>query len=266
MLMAENKILVVDDEANMRILYRKFLEDEGYSVFDEEGCRQALDTLQKHKIDVVLLDIIMPGMGGVECFGEIKKISGQTQVIMITSVTDIHTGIDAMKKGAFDYLVKPPKKRELLDAVDRAIKKKESIKDLKPFKVHQTILLNSAGLVMFSKNFEPGVAFEEDFFGGMLTAIKMFIQDTLPVEGSLKNIEHGDYKILVEEGRNFFIAVVGKGEDLASVREKMGITAFRIDKTFGDIISGWRGETRDFVRIEKEFEELFVDSLIKSSG
>jgi hypothetical protein len=221
--------------------------------------------LQKFKIDVVLLDIIMPGMGGVECFGEIKKISEQTQVIMITSVTDIHTGIDAMKKGALDYLVKPPKKSELLDAVEKAIEKKESIKNLKPFKVHQTILLNSAGLVMFCKNFDPGVAFEEDFFGGMLTAIKMFIQDTLPVEGSLKNIEHGDYKILVEEGRNFFLAVVGEGEDLSAVREKMGATASRVDNNFGEIISGWRGETADFEGIEKEFEELLVDSLMKSS-
>ncbi|MCP4694057.1 MAG: response regulator [Desulfobacterales bacterium] len=254
--MARNKVLIVDDEKIMRILHSKFLSSAGCELYEAENCDQALYTVKNHDIDVVLLDIMMPGMNGVECFGEIKKINRQTEIVMMTSVTDIHTGVSMMKKGAFDYIVKPVKKKALLNTIQRAIKKKESAREMRPFKVHQTILLNTSGLVMFYKNFDPDTDLDEDFFGGMITAINMFIQDTLPTDGGLKSIEHGDHKILLERGRDFFLAVIGKGEDLSSVRQRMGATATRIDSEFGEIIGEWQGETDDFLGVEKVLEGL----------
>lgn len=257
--MARNKILIVDDEKIMRLLHAKFLNSLGAELYEAENCDQALDTVRNQEIDVVLLDIMMPGMSGVECFGEIKKISKKTEIVMMTSVTDIHTGVSMMKKGAFDYIVKPVKKKALLDAVRRAIEKKESTRDLKPFKIRYTLLLNTAGLVMFYKNFDLDADLDEDFFGGMITAINMFIQDTLPTEGGLRSIEHGEYKILLEKGREFFLAVIGDGEDLLSIREKLSATAARIESEFGEAISGWQGDAGDFRGAEKIFQQLLMN-------
>ncbi len=256
--MVRKKVLIVDDEKIMRLLHSKFLNTAGCELYEAENCDQALHTVRNEDIDVVLLDIMMPGMNGVECFNEIKKINEKTEIVMMTSVTDIHTGVNMMKKGAYDYIVKPVKKKALLDTVQRAIEKKESVRDLKPFKVHQTLLLDTGGLVMFYKNFDSDIDLDEDFFGGMITAINMFIQDTLPTVGGLRSIEHGDYKILLEKGRDFFLAVIGKGDDLSSVREKMGAAAARIDSEFGEVAADWQGETDDFRDAEKIFQELLA--------
>ncbi len=257
--MVRNKVLIVDDEKIMRLLHSKFLNASECALYEAENCDQALHTVRSEDIDVVLLDIMMPGMNGVECFNEIKKINKKTEIIMMTSVTDIHTGVNMMKKGAFDYIVKPVKKKALMDTVLRAIEKKASARDLKPFQVHQALLLSAGGLVMFYKNFDPDTDLDEDFFGGMITAINMFIQDTLPTDGGLKSIEHGDYKILLEKGRVFFLAVIGKGEDLSSIREKMGAAAARIESEFGDVMADWQGETDDFRDAGKIFRELFLN-------
>ena len=256
-------ILIVDDEPAIRRMFRRHLERGGYAVRDADGCRTALPLLTAHDIDVVLLDINMPGISGVECLAKIKERHPYVQVIMVTAVADIRTGIDVMKKGVFDYLNKPVKRQQLLDVVARAVAKKRSFV---PFTVNQAFLLNSAGLVMYHRNFHPEGHLDEDIFGAMFTAVKQFINDSLSFKNGLTNIEHGTSKILVEEGHGFFLAVVGEGDDVAPVKDKMKSTTERIARRYGEIIAEWRGDMQDFKDIEEEFTELIQHSLISSSS
>ena len=92
----------------------------------------------------------------------------------------------------------------------------------------------------------------------MFTAVKMFINDSFHISGGLKKIDHGDYQILVEDGPNFFIAVIGKGEDIMPIRGKMKRIINKIHNRFGAIINKWGGDLSNFEGIEEEFEELNI--------
>jgi len=177
-------------------------------------------------------------------------------------VDNIQTGVEVMKKGAFDYVVKPVKRTELLNAVENAIKdkeKKEQEEHLEPFKIHYVILLDNTGIVMYHRNLDPHFKLkDDDIFGSMFTAVKMFIKDSLRISGGLKHIDHGDYKILVEDGHNFFMAVIGTGEDVKVIREKMKRIINRIIHNYDTIIKNWNGDLSKFIGIEKEFEELQI--------
>ena len=90
----------------------------------------------------------------------------------------------------------------------------------------------------------------------MFTAIKMFIRESLQLGGELKNIEHGDYKILIEGGKEFYLAVIGKGEDITSFRGKMKNTISRVQKNYGAAIKKWNGDVKVFDGIEDDLSEL----------
>lgn len=266
--MTGERVLVVDDEAGIRKMFRRHLERSGYHIFEACSCEDAIQILKHEEIDVILLDIIMPKMNGVMCLGNIKSKFQEIPVIMVTGVNDIQTGVEVMKKGAFDYIVKPAKKNELLNAVGKAIKFKkdrEAEERSELFKIHYVLLLDNAGLVMFHKNLDPNFKLEDDdLFGSMFTAIKMFIKDSLHIAGGLKNIDHGDYKILVEDGPNFYMAVIGQGKNIDKIREKMKEIVTNIINDYGIVITDWDGDLGRFDGIEKEFQELIVDNKFES--
>ena len=101
------KILVVDDEIEVVQLLRDFLTSKGYEVYTALNGAEALAVVKEAKPDIVLLDIIMPGMGGIDTLKEIKKIDPTTAVIMVTALIDEELANRAVKLGAFDYIVKP---------------------------------------------------------------------------------------------------------------------------------------------------------------
>ena len=260
--MAGERILLIDDEAGIRKMFRRHLEKAGYQVFDAGNCDEALELLQRQEVDLILLDIIMPKKDGVFCLGEIKKEYENIPIIMVTGVDNILTGVEVMKKGAFDYIVKPIKRDDLIKAIENAIKEKERIAQetkVEPFQIHYVVLLNNTGIAMYHKNLDPDFLLkDDDLIGSMFIALRMFINDSFRINGGLKEIDHGDYQILVEDGQNFFLAVIGKGEDIKPIREKMQRTINKIYNDYGTIINNWRGNMGDFDGIEKEFEELIV--------
>ncbi|MHB8907554.1 MAG: response regulator [Syntrophales bacterium] len=101
------KILVVDDEAEVVRLLKDFLTSKGYEVATALNGAEALDKVREMKPDIVLLDIIMPGIGGIDTLKEIKKIDPTIAVIMVTAVVDEELANRAVKLGAFDYITKP---------------------------------------------------------------------------------------------------------------------------------------------------------------
>jgi len=110
------KILVVDDEAIIRDSLRDWLSDVGYQVLTAENGPQALEIIQKEKPGIAFVDLVMPGMDGIELLKRAKEISPNIEVVIITAYASIPTAITAMREGAYDYIEKPfcPERAELL--------------------------------------------------------------------------------------------------------------------------------------------------------
>ena len=105
--MKTKTILIVDDEPSMRIALSESLESCGYKVETSESGADALAKFEEGKFEVVITDMRMPGMGGMEVLRGIKKISSQTPVVVITAYGTVNTAVEAMKEGAADFLMKP---------------------------------------------------------------------------------------------------------------------------------------------------------------
>jgi len=110
------KILVVDDEAIVRDSLRDWLSDVGHQVLTAENGFQALEIIQKEKPSIAIVDLVMPGMDGIELLKRAKEISPGIEVVIITAYGSIPTAITAIREGAYDYIEKPfcPEKVELL--------------------------------------------------------------------------------------------------------------------------------------------------------
>jgi len=117
-------ILIVDDEETVRRLLHQKLSGEGYHCAEASSADQAVDKLRSNAVELVILDIKMPGKSGVELLPEIKANYPDTAVIMATAITDTHIAIQCMKEGAYDYLTKPFSLDEVLLSVDRALEKR----------------------------------------------------------------------------------------------------------------------------------------------
>jgi DNA-binding NtrC family response regulator len=116
-------VLVVDDDAGIRESFQLMLEDE-YEVVEAADGQRALDILGSRQVDLVLLDIRLPGMDGIEVLERMKAQDESVEVILVTAVRTIRAAVAAMKLGAFDYLTKPFEGDELLPLVRRALEKR----------------------------------------------------------------------------------------------------------------------------------------------
>ena len=121
-----SKILIVEDEASIRRVLVKILseEDKSHEIHEAEDGLIALNKIKKENFDLVLCDIKMPKMDGIEVLEFTKKIKPEIPIIMISGHGDLETAVDSMKKGAYDYISKPPDLNRLLNTVRNAIDKK----------------------------------------------------------------------------------------------------------------------------------------------
>jgi len=118
--MEKRRVLVVDDEPSVRESLRIVLK-ERYDVSGVSSANAALELISTEPFDVVMLDILMPGMDGLEALEQIKQRGTTPQVVMVTATKTVKTAVTAMKLGAFDYITKPFDVEELLVIVDRAV-------------------------------------------------------------------------------------------------------------------------------------------------
>jgi|YelNatPaOPRAMG01_1025707.scaffolds.fasta_scaffold00104_3 DNA-binding NtrC family response regulator len=116
-------VLVVDDERDLLQSLEKALVKEGYRVFLAERARLGLEILQRESVDVVLSDLRMPEMSGTEFLRECKRISPETEVIMLTAYGTVESAVEAMKEGAYDFITKPFKRVTVLKAIQKALEK-----------------------------------------------------------------------------------------------------------------------------------------------
>ena len=114
------RVLVVDDEKSIRIVLREFLRKDGHEVDVAEDVPMAFELLEKHRFDVVVTDIIMPRITGVELLKKIHEKWPDIQVIMITGEPNVNTAVEAVRSGAYDYLAKPVSRDAMIRVVGKA--------------------------------------------------------------------------------------------------------------------------------------------------
>ncbi|MBW2620912.1 MAG: response regulator [Deltaproteobacteria bacterium] len=125
MIKIPTKVLLVDDEEDFAEMLSLRLKELGEKVVIAYSGQEGLDTLAKTSIDVVILDIKMPGMDGIETLREIKKQYPIIEVILLTGHGSTETAVEGMKLGAFDYLMKPADFSDLAAKLEGARKRKD---------------------------------------------------------------------------------------------------------------------------------------------
>lgn len=116
-------VLIIDDEEKLRTLLARILQSEGFEVVEAGDCRSGLKKLEQHNIDVVLCDVKLPDGNGVDLLPKIKSAHPFVEVILLTAYGNIIDGVQAMKNGAFDYIVKGDDNEKIIPLLHRAIEK-----------------------------------------------------------------------------------------------------------------------------------------------
>ncbi|MGZ4839511.1 MAG: ATP-binding protein [Terriglobales bacterium] len=124
MVLPRPKILVVDDEANVLLTVVAILQQEGYDVDSAAGGAEALQAIRGRHYDLVLTDLKMPGIDGLRVLEEVRKISPATVTVMMTGYASVGTALDAVQRGAYEYLLKPTEVADLKAAVRRSLERK----------------------------------------------------------------------------------------------------------------------------------------------
>lgn len=146
-------ILVVDDEISFRDMLGTLLTDEGYDITTAADGGEAINAVQAKNFDCVLLDVKMPRIDGLEVLSFIKDHYIDTQVIMLTGVSDVRIAVDCMAKGAFHYLTKPYEVEELFQLIDRALERKNLLIENKVMRSELTRMAHSVQLIGQSPSF-----------------------------------------------------------------------------------------------------------------
>ena len=118
-----SKILIIDDEVQIRTLLTRMMELEGYDVCQAGDCRAALKQLELQNTDVVLCDVFLPDGNGVDLVLAIKKAAPNVEVILLTAHGNIPDGVQAIKNGAFDYITKGDDNNKIIPLISRAVEK-----------------------------------------------------------------------------------------------------------------------------------------------
>ena len=122
------RVLVVDDDSLLRKLVSEQLSRSGFDTVPAGSGRECLDGLLDTDFDVVLLDIMMPDLSGLDALKEIRQLDDPPEVIMLTADTSLHTGLEAMRHGAYDYLTKPATLDEMEAVIRKADEKRRLVK------------------------------------------------------------------------------------------------------------------------------------------
>jgi len=122
-------ILVVDDEAGILASLQKILEREDYQVTTTDNGEEALDVVRNSRVDLVLADIMMPKMNGIELLRTIKAFSPSVEVVMMTAFGSVENAVECMREGAYDFIPKPLKRAIVVRSVQRALERRDLVRE-----------------------------------------------------------------------------------------------------------------------------------------
>lgn len=123
-------VLIVDDEYKIRDMVKTYLQNEGYIIIEAENGNTALEIIKKDKIDLVLLDVMMPGMDGYQVLREIRAYQKKLPVIMLTAKTDEVDKLVGLEMGSDDYITKPFSLRELVARMKAVLRRSQDIDEV----------------------------------------------------------------------------------------------------------------------------------------
>jgi two-component system response regulator HydG len=138
----EITVLVVDDEPSNVTSLRKIFERESMRVLTANGAKEALDLARKHRIEVVLTDLMMPGANGVELMRALKEISPDTEVVLMTAYGTVETAVQAMREGAYDFVEKPLKRMSIVKSVEKAAERQSLVAENRSLRQELKLLTN----------------------------------------------------------------------------------------------------------------------------
>jgi putative nucleotidyltransferase with HDIG domain len=137
------KILVVDDEEAIREVVSTMLESRGYHCTSVSNGRMAQESVKKQTPDLVLSDMIMPEMDGIKLLDWLRQYDQDVPVIMVTAIHDISTALEAIRRGAYDYILKPFEKDQLFHGVKRALDWRQVVRDNKNYQMNLEQLVDA---------------------------------------------------------------------------------------------------------------------------
>jgi putative nucleotidyltransferase with HDIG domain len=169
-------ILVVDDEEAIREVVSTMLESKGYHCTAVSNGRAAQDQVKKLTPDLILSDMIMPEMDGIKLLDWVRQYDPEVPVIMVTAMHDISTALEAIRRGAYDYILKPFEKDQLFLGVGRALQ-------------HRRLIIENRS---YQRNLEQLVEERTAQLSGALTQLEQSYDDTLEALGSALDLKDAE--------------------------------------------------------------------------
>ncbi len=139
---ADITVLVVDDEASNLASLEKIFQREGMRVFTADGAKAALELVRRHRVQVVLTDLMMPGTSGAELLRALKEVSPDTEVVLMTAYGTVETAVQAMRDGAYDFVEKPLKRMTIVKSVRKAAERQSLVAENRSLKREIKLLTN----------------------------------------------------------------------------------------------------------------------------
>ncbi|MBF0594948.1 MAG: response regulator [Candidatus Omnitrophica bacterium] len=250
------KILVVDDEEMLRDRLKSLLELDDYEVVLADSGLHGLDVYQKEKPDIIVSDIRMPGMDGIEFLKKIKELKTDVEVIMLTGHGGIESAIEAMKIGAFDYMNKPVNFDELSVNITRALEKRKLLHQVSN---QQVQLLQAAKLAAVGE-LGAGVAHEMNQpLMAILTHIESLLMNDVVCE-------HPELETKITRMKDQFVrlsSIVKRMHDYSGSR-KEGFSKEDVNRPVTDAVYLLGQQLKDHnivveTDLEKELPHVFID-------
>jgi DNA-binding NtrC family response regulator len=141
--LGDTTVLVVDDEPSNLTSLQKILEREHMRVLSAENAKRALELVRKHRVQVVLTDLMMPGTNGVELLRAVKEVSPDTEVVMMTAYGTVETAVLAMREGAYDFVEKPLKRMTIVKSVRKAAERQSLVAENRSLRRELKLLTSS---------------------------------------------------------------------------------------------------------------------------
>lgn len=234
---AASRVLIVDDDLSILGVVAEVLEDDGYDVTTASSGEDAIDLLSNDQFALVMSDIRLPGINGVEVLENVKKISPRTNVIMITSHASLETSIDAIKHGAYDYLLKPFEDLSLIsNAAKRAIEAFQL--DLERARLIHSLKLSNKELARVNEILH-GLAIRDgltDLFN------HRYINELLDKEAEKAEVEGTDLALIFVDVDNFKVFNDANGHQNGDIILREISALMRENVRQKDIVARWGGE------------------------
>ncbi len=269
-------ILIVDDDETLRTELGSLLRDSGYVVSLASDGSEALERLTLGGVDVVLLDLVMPGMTGLEVLRAAHAAHPTITFIVVTGHGNVEVVVEAMKAGAADFVVKPFE-FEALELLLKGLNDKlharrelarllESAPPTDPFPpgtdVIAVLLTYMDGTLIGSRTRAGEAVADQDLLAGTLSLIQDFMRTSFPLlrGESLRTIVQGSYRLLIDSGEWTYLILVVRGAEASDLRATMHARRDDFEQQNQGCLVHWNGRAREVVGLDRLLGSFFGSS------